>query len=144
MKKSRLMDKKLNFPVITTVVLNAFILIGAGHGFGFLFVYEILSLNFIFTDFPAFNWSHYDERLMPVSFLSLIFQILLLICLRIKAGRLKRTLITIFSLLLLLIFFVLVQDFSRSDLDKFSLISGIPFLISSLFLLFKVNFIKKS
>lgn len=138
------MLEKLNFPIITTVILNAFILIGAGHGFGFLFISEVLSLNYIFTDSAVFNWSHYDGRLMPVSFLSLIFQILLLICLRIKKWRLKKTLITVFSLFLVLIFFVLVQDFSKSNVDKFSLIGGIPFLISSLFLLLKVNFIKKN
>ncbi len=138
------MVEKLNFAVIITVILNAFILIGAGHGLGVLLIIEVLSLKFIFTDSAIFNWSHYDGRLMPVSFLSLIFQILLLICLRIKKWRLQKILITVFSLFLVLIFFILVQDFSKSNVDKFSLISGIPFLISSFFLLFKVNFVRKT
>jgi len=38
--------EKLHFLVITTVILNAFILIGAGHGLGILLIYEILSPEF--------------------------------------------------------------------------------------------------
>ncbi|MCF2219582.1 MULTISPECIES: hypothetical protein [Chryseobacterium] len=134
------MDKKLNFPVITTVVLNAFILIGAGHGLGILLIYEILSPQFILSDSDAFSLDHYGGRLVPAAFFSLIFQVLLLISLKIKRRQLQKILINTFCIILMLIFFVLVKDFSKSNVDNLSLISGIPFLISSLFLLLKINF----
>ncbi|BEV06677.1 hypothetical protein [Chryseobacterium gambrini] len=132
--------KKLNFPVITTAILNAFILIGAGHGLGILLIYEILSPQFILSDANAFNLDHYDGRLVPAAFLSLIFQVLLLMSLKIKRWRLQKILINTFCIILMLVFFALVKDFSKSNVDQLSLISGIPFLISSLFLLLKVNF----
>ncbi|MFY7843824.1 hypothetical protein [Chryseobacterium gambrini] len=68
--------KKLNFPVITTAILNAFILIGAGHGLGILLIYEILSPQFILSGSNAFKLDRYDGRLVPVAFLSLIFQVI--------------------------------------------------------------------
>ena len=132
--------EKLNFPVITTVILNSFIVIGAGHGLGILLIYEILSPQFTFTDSHAFNWDHYDGRLIPAAFLSLLFQLLLLMSLKIKRGQLQKILMNVFCIILIFIFFILVKDFSKSNVDRLSLISGIPFLISSLFLLFKVNF----
>ncbi|SMP36306.1 hypothetical protein [Chryseobacterium profundimaris] len=132
--------KKLNFPVITTVILNSFIVIGAGHGLGILLIYEILSPRFILADSNAFNWDHYDERLVPVAFLSLMFQLFLLMSLKIKRRQLQKILINVFCITLVFIFFILVKDFSKSNVDTLSLISGVPFLISSLFLLFKVNY----
>lgn len=132
--------KKINSPVITTVILNSFIIIGAGHGLGILLIYEILSPQFILTDSNAINWDYYDGRLVPVAFLSLLFQPLLLMSLKIKKSQLQKILMNVFCIILIFIFFILVKDFSKSNVDTLSLISGIPFLISSLFLLFKVNY----
>lgn len=134
--------KKLNFHVILTIILNALIVIGAGHGLGCLLVYEVLSPKFIITDginFSAVN--SYDKRLLPVAFLSLIFQILLLISLKIKTWKLQKALINTFCIALILIFFYLIKDFSESNLDKLSLMGGIPFLLSSIILLIRMNFI---
>lgn len=130
--------KKLNFPVITTVILNSFIVIGAGHGLGILLIYEILSPQFIFTDSNAFNWDHYDGRLIPAAFLSLLFQLLLLMSLKIKRSQLQKIVMNVFCIILIFIFFILVKDFSKSNVDRLSLISGIPFLISSLFYYLKL------
>ena len=131
--------EKLHFLVITTVILNAFILIGAGHGLGILLIYEILSPEFILTGSNAINWDHYDGRLVPVAFLSLLFQLLLLSILKIKKRQLQKIWINTSCITLILVFFILVKDFSESNVDTLSLIGGIPFLLSSLFLLYKVN-----
>ncbi|MEN4762766.1 hypothetical protein ABEG63_20770 [Chryseobacterium sp. C39-AII1] len=136
--------KKLNFLVILTVILNAVIVIGAGHGWGILLIFEVLSPKFILTEGIHFNkFDSYDGRLLPVAFLSLIFQILLLISLKVKVWKLQKILIHTSCIALILVFFVLIKDFSESSLDKLSLLGGIPFLISSVFLLIKINFLVK-
>jgi hypothetical protein len=136
--------KKLNFPVILTVILNALIVIGVGHGLGCLLIYEILSPKFILDDGLDFTKvNSYDERLLPVAFLSLIFQILLLISLKVKTRKLQKALINIFCIALILVFLFLIKDFSESNLNRLSFMGGIPFLISSIILLIRMNFISK-
>lgn len=136
--------KKLNFPIILTVILNALIIIGAGHGLGFLIIFEVLSPEFILNNGIDFNkFNSYDGRLLPVAFLSLIFQLLLLVCLKVKKRKSQNILINIFCITLMLLYFALVKDFLESNLDRLSLISGIPFLVSVFYLLIKTNFMNK-
>jgi hypothetical protein len=129
--------RTLNFLVFLTVILNACILIGAGHGIGVLFIYEILSFRFIFVDDVNILGS-YAERLVPIAFISCICQILLLISLITKPWKLRKIFINSFCLLV--VFLLLIKDFPESSSDQLSLTGGIPFLISSIFLLIKVNF----
>lgn len=125
-----------------TVILNGCIVIGAGHGIGVLFIYEILGFKFIWTENVNLSGS-YDDRLLPVALITCICQVLLLISLRIKPWKLKKTLITVFCLILVSAFLFLVRDFPESEIDKFSLKGGIPFLISAVILLIIVNFVMK-
>lgn len=131
--------RTLNFLVFLTVILNACILIGAGHGIGVLFIYEILSFKFIFVDDVNILGS-YAERLIPIAFISCICQILLLTSLITKPWKLRKVFINSFCLILLVVFLLLIKDFPESSIDQLSLTGGIPFLISSIFLLIKVNF----
>ena len=134
--------KTLNFLSWLTVILNGCIVIGAGHGIGILFIYEILGFKFILDEDINFFGS-YDERLVPVALISLICQVLLLISLWAKPWKTKKMLITVFCLILVLAFLFLVRDFPESGIDTFSLIGGIPFFISAVILLIRVNFVIK-
>lgn len=132
--------KTLNFLSWLTVILNGCIVIGAGHGIGILFIYEILGFKFILDEDINFFGS-YDERLVPVALISLICQVLLLISLWAKPWKTKKMLITVFCLILVLAFLFLVRDFPESGIDTFSLIGGIPFFISAVILLIRINFV---
>lgn len=134
--------KTLNFLSWLTVILNGCIVIGAGHGLGILFIYEILGFKFI-RDGDVNLLGSYDDRLVPVALISFICQILLLISLRAEPWKLKKTLITVFCSILVLVFLFLVRDFPESGIDTFSLIGGIPFFISAVILLIRVNFVMK-
>ncbi len=117
-------------------------MIGAGHGIGILFIYEILGFEFI-LDEEVNLFGSYDERLIPVALISFFCQILLLISLPAKPWKTKKMLITVFCLILVLAFLFLVRDFPESGIDQFSLIGGIPFFISAVILLIRVNFVMK-
>lgn len=134
--------KTLNFLSWLTVILNGCIVIGAGHGIGILFIYEVLGFEFI-LDEDVNLFGPYDERLIPVALISFICQILLLISLRAGSWKLKKKLITVFCLILVSAFLFLVRDFPESNIDRFSLVGGIPFFISAVILLIRVNFIIK-
>lgn len=134
--------KTLVFLSWLTVILNGCIVIGAGHGIGILFIYEVLGFEFI-LDKDVNLFGSYDERLIPVALISFFSQILLLISLRAEPWKLKKKLITVFCLILVLAFLFLVRDFSESNIDRFSLVGGIPFFISAVILLIRVNFIMK-
>ncbi len=134
--------KTLNFLSWLTVILNGCIVIGAGHGIGILFIYEILGFKFIWKEDVDLLGS-YDDRLVPVALISFICQILLLISLWAKPWKTKKMLITVFCLILVSAFLFLVRDFPESGIDMFSLIGGIPFSISAVILLIRVNFIIK-
>ncbi len=134
--------KTLNFLSWLTVILNGCIVIGAGHGIGILFIYEILGFEFIWNEEINLLGS-YDDRLLPVALISFICQILLLISLCAKSWKTKKILITVSCLILVLAFLFLVRDFPESKIDTFSLIGGIPFFISAVILLIRVNFTMK-
>lgn len=118
--------KTLNFLSWLTVILNGCIVIGAGHGLGILFIYEMLGFEFIWTENLKLFGS-YDDRLVPVALISFICQILLLISLRAEPWKLKKMLITVFCSILVLVFLFLVRDFPESGIDTFSLIGGFRF-----------------
>lgn len=134
--------RTLNFLSWLTVILNGCIVIGAGHGIAILFIYEILGFTFIRND-DVNLFGSYDDRLVPVALISLICQILLLISLWVKPWRTKKMFLTVFCLILVSAFLFLVRDFPESEFDRFSLIGGIPFFISAMILLIRMNFIMK-
>ncbi len=74
--------KQIKILTISTVVLNALILIGAGHGISFLIMTEILGFKFLFTEFSEIDiFGSYDEKLVPIAIVSLIFQTVLIVSL---------------------------------------------------------------
>lgn len=134
--------KTIKTLTILSLTFNALILIGAGHGFGPVIMVEVLSFsqNFI-KDFEINLIGNYDEKIISFSIFNLIFQIILSISLFVKPV-LKIKLINLSSILLILNLIHFTYDFTESNLSKFTIISGIPFLIIALILLFKINSIK--
>lgn len=136
--------KSCNIFTILTVISNALILIGAGHGTAPFIFAEIFALTVMFSNFNEINITgNYDEKLIPIAILSLVFQIILITTLFKKNLKKKRIFITCSAIALIILLLYLIKDFSESSLDKMTLTSGIPFLISSLILIIVVNISNK-
>lgn len=136
---------------IWIIVLNFFIIIGAGHGIGCIGIIEILSLIGTLTgqifdkeDISFSLTSTYDKSLLVVGLFSLIGQLLLIISLITKKPD-KKVWTKIGGLIFLLIgFYYLTHNYFNDDLSKIGFFTGLPFLICSLVMLFKLvgkNFI---
>jgi len=131
-------DKKL---LIRTVISNALIVVGAGHGIGFLGLIEIAWLPqryFIGTeDFSLSVASSYDKTLGLVALLSLAGQILLLTTLLIKRQQ-TTLIITIAGLLLLWTgFFYLTHHLFIDTASLIGFVTSLPFLTFSGLLLYR-------
>ena len=127
---------------ILTLLFNALILIGAGHGFGPIILFEFLIFSSDFTRDSEINLiGKYDEKLIPFAFLNLIFQIILFSSLFMNQ-KLKTRLITISVICLLLNLLYFTYDFIESSLSRFTIISGIPFIIIGCYLILKNNITK--
>ena len=128
--------KFIKILVILTVISNALILIGVGHGVAPLIVVEILGFKWLFTDFNSINiLGNYDQRLVPTAIISLIFQGILFSSLFIKKVNRRRILINLSTIALIVNLIYLTKDFAESNLDLFTLKYGIPFLVLSIVLL---------
>ena len=122
---------------ILTLIFNALILISAGHGFGPLILIEILLFFPDFMNDSRINIiGNYDERLIPFALTSIIFQIILIFTLFINSVW-KRKLINLSCVFLIISLFYFTYDIKDSNLSRFTIISGIPFLITSILLIIK-------
>ncbi len=135
------MSKTIKIQVIITLIFNSLILIGAGHGFGPVILFEILMFSKDFTKDCVNLIGTYDERLIPFSFFNLIIQIILLISIFAKFKAKK--LINLSCILLIINLLYFTFDFTESSLSRFTILSGIPFLVCGIILLIKLNTEKK-
>ena len=124
-----------------TVISNALIVVGAGHGIGFLGLIEIAWLPqhyFIGTeDFSLSLASSYDKTLVIAALLSLLGQLLLLTTLLIKRPQ-TMFLIKIAGLLLLWTgFFYLTHHLFVDTASLIGFVTGLPFLVFSGLLLYR-------
>jgi len=126
----------VNRRIILTIVFNFFILIGAGHGIGFLGLFEILGFKeFIAGDVKFSLSGDHENRLFTAAIISLVGQIILLRSFYEKALLTKFTIIYVGLFILFFSFFVLANDLFNSELDAFSFWTGTPFLIFAIMLL---------
>lgn len=131
--------KTIKILTVLSLLFNALILIGAGHGFGPTILFEALIFSPSFTKESEINLiGSYDEKIIPFSLVNLIFQIILVVSLFSKRS-LKKNLINLSSIFLILNLIYFTYDFNESSLSKFTIVSGIPFLMVSVFLLLKNN-----
>lgn len=134
--------KIIKFLSILTLIFNALILIGAGHGFGPIILFEFLLFSADFTKGSEINLiGNYDEKLIPFAFLNLIFQLILFSSIFMNQ-KLKTRIITISVICLILNLIYFTYDFVESNLSRFTLISGIPFIKIGCFLILKINSVK--
>ncbi len=129
---------------ISTLALNFFILIGVGHGLACIGILEILSIiavatgHIINSGFSSLSLTaSYDESLVTVGLFSLLSQVLIIISFFIK-GR-KKIWVKIVGLLFLFIgFYYLTHNFINDSGAELGLFTGIPFLIFSGILIYKM------
>ena len=120
-----------------TIFFNFFIVVGAGHGIGFVGLIEIALLNYLSSDFTISPFADYDQSLAAVGLFVLIGQITLIASLAIKTYRLNYW-IKLFGLLFeWLSFYYLTHTIFTSGLARISFVFGLPFLICSILLLMK-------
>ncbi len=130
--------KSVNRLVILTIVFNFLILIGAGHGIGFLGLIEIFGLNeFIKGDVKFSLTGDYDNRLFTAATIALVGQIVLFVAYfrKVQAQKFKTIYVGLF--ILFFSYFILTIDFFNSTLDSFSFWAGTPFLVLAILLLVK-------
>lgn len=131
-------EKKL---IIWTIILNLLIIVAAGHGGGFLALIEIFWLPHGYwigtEDFSFSVTSAYDKTLGLTAILSLIGQVALIISLLTKTNN-KSLPIVIGILMLWLGFFYLIRLLFIDSASQVGFVTGLPFLIVSGILLFKI------
>jgi hypothetical protein len=120
-----------------TIVLNFFILVGVGHGLACLGLLELvwtvcaLTGHHISQDFVSFSFTgSYEQSLCPAALLSFLGQAILLFSFTIKEPREIR--IKLLGLSLLWVSYCyLIHNCLEDSASQLSFFSGIPFLISS-------------
>ena len=99
--------RNVNRLVILTIVFNFFILIGAGHGIGFLGLIEFLGPNeFVQGDVKFSLTGKYDDRLFTAATIAAVGQIILLV------GYFRKTQHQKFRLIFVGLFILLFSYFS--------------------------------
>ena len=120
-----------------TIILNALIIIGAGHGIGPLGLFEVVSMReLILGDFNYNITGHYDDRIMTVGLISLAGQSTLISSFFFD-GRVKSILTIIGCLIMLIGTYILTKDSKDMNLDMFSLMFSLPFIGTSLVVLIR-------
>lgn len=131
------MLKKL---IISTLILNLLILVGAGHGIGFLGMLEIVIL--ISEDFIYSFGDDYQKLQAIAAILSLFGQLVLILGLFWKEA-LKYIILIALSVLYTGIV-LLSWEYGYNASSALSLYTAIPFFILSLILIQKVYFKNKT
>jgi hypothetical protein len=128
-----------NFKSLTiwTIVLNFLVLLGVGHGIVCIGLMEVFSFFGILTGHPIhdkyFSWSligSYDQSIGPATLLTLSGQAFLLLSFFIN-GSSKIQFRLLGLLLLWFGYYYLIHNFINNSTSQLSLFSGIPFMISS-------------
>jgi hypothetical protein len=130
--------KSINRLLVLTIFFNIFILVGAGHGIGFLGLIEVIGFREIFRGETQFSLiGNYDDRLFTSALLSTLGQLMLFVAYFRSGLRIKFKIIYTGLFVLFISFFVLTNDLFNSDLDNFSFWTGLPFLITAVWLLIR-------
>jgi len=133
-----------NFKRLTiwTIVLSFLIIIGAGHGIACVGLLEIIGLLHKFNigtgDFPVSFTASYDKSLSATALFALFGHILLIVSI---AGKSYRTMFwtKVFGLIFLwLSFFCLTHNIFNDDSSQIGFMTGLPFLIVSILLAYKI------
>ena len=126
-----------------TIIFNLLIIIGAGHGGAPLAFFEIISLRDLFLGDFHFNFTgNYDDRILTVALFSLLGQCIL-VSSYILHKNLKSRLTLTGCLILLAATFILTKgELDFFSLELISLVTALPFIGTSLFLMTKEKHLK--
>ncbi|WP_075341315.1 hypothetical protein [Tenacibaculum agarivorans] len=119
------------------MLLHSLIVIGFGHGIGFIIFFDVFAIPHLFTNGIEINFnSNYEDRVMDVAVFSAVGKILLILGLLFKQKNYKIVLNLIgLSLLLFSVCYLTYGNWSYSSLFGISFSFSIPFLIYSLLFL---------
>jgi len=123
---------------ILTIILSLLIIIGAGHGIGPLGLFEAATVYYIVTDIGEIEFNivgSYDDRLVAVSLMSLIGQLVLILTFFLKL-RLRSALTVVGCVILLAAIFILTIDAGDITLIVITSIFGLPLIVTASMLLF--------
>lgn len=139
-------NKMTNFKSLTiwTIVFDFFIIVGAGHGLLCIGIMEMISIVALFTghifnneNFSLSPFASYEQSLIAVGLFSLFGQLLVLVSFFNKGQ--KHFWIKLLGLLFMWLgFYYLTHNFVDDDLSQIGFWVGIPFLISSGLLTYKI------
>jgi len=125
---------------IWTIALSFFIIIGAGHGIACIGLLEIMfpfTNHSIFEDSSFSLMASYDRSLLAAAIFMLCGHILLIFSI-LKKNR-NYSLVKCIGVFLLWIgFYYLTHNFSNDGASEIGLFTGIPFLICSVLLIYKL------
>jgi hypothetical protein len=133
-----------NFKRLTiwTIVLNFFIIIGAGHGIACVGLLELVGLFHKFNigteDFSLSLTVTYDKSLLTAALFALVGHLFLV------ASILTKNIKRIFWIQIIGLFFVwasfyyLIHNYFIDNLSQIGFFTGLPFLIVSIILAYKV------
>jgi hypothetical protein len=136
------MNENFKRLTIWTIVLSFLIIIAAGHGIACVGLLEIIGLLHKFNvgteDFSLSFTASYDKSLSATALFALFGQILLIISIASKSYKIMfwtKVFGLIFSWLS---FFYLTHNILGDDLSQIGFMTGLPFVIVSILLAYKI------
>lgn len=134
---------KIKKLTVWTIVLSFFILIGAGHGIIPIGIFEILFLThgfkYVENNFSIIPTNSYEQSFLTASFYAFIGHIFLVLSLFMTKIKLNLILTAAGLIFLWTAYYCLSHNFFSEDLSQFSFYSGVPFLVVSIILVFKIS-----
>lgn len=121
--------------ILLTIILDLLIVIGAGHGFSFLGLSEILSVRDFIQGKVQFSVTgSYSDSVFTAAILSAIGQILCIIAYTTKIETRKIRSIYLGLLFLFFGYILLCIDFKNMAISTFAIGAGSPFLVAGILL----------
>src|SRR5687767_5383604 len=120
---------------ITTIVTNLLIVIGAGHGTGVLGLVIIFGLPDIVSNGFTYGFNaSYEDRMSACTVISLLGHVLIVTSMFIKTVTIKFWIKVLGLIGLWWGFVLLTNNYRFSSADEIGIVTGIPFIIFSVFL----------
>ena len=129
------MKSRIKKVKITTIIVHSLILIGAGHGIGFLGIFDIACIPNLIMDTNFTLSGSFEATIMSIGLLSFIGKIILGISFFIKTS-LKKNIAELIGLLFLwsTIYFLTLGNWNYNSVYELAFWTSLPFLVSSILL----------
>ncbi|SEC41573.1 hypothetical protein SAMN04489761_2931 [Tenacibaculum sp. MAR_2009_124] len=130
---------------IATIVFHALIVIGAGHGIGFIGLVEIVSVPSLLSGYEFTLEGNFGIRIMSIGMISLIGKLIYITSFYINNRAFKSMLEMLGIIVFYTVIYLLVYDSTEYESrSKIIFYTSIPFLISSSCFLFLSLFKRKN